>query len=150
MSLVIYTNKNMEDIIKCHRRDCRKTFLKKGKTWKKKYCSNDCLKLDTGTQTFFNETKVLNSSKLGAISEVYVAFDLMKKGYDVYRALSPSSDSDLVAIKKDVVLTVEVKTGKYNSTGGFNYCKKNIKSSITAVVLYRDSKIIYIPDLPIK
>jgi len=47
---------------------------------------------------------------IGAISELSVACHLMNLGYDVFRSLSPHASCDLVAIKGQRVLRIEVKT----------------------------------------
>jgi len=50
------------------------------------------------------------SSKVGAIKEILVATDLLKRGWEVYRAMSPAAGCDLVAIRGPLVRRVEVKS----------------------------------------
>ena len=47
----------------------------------------------------------------GAIQELRVCIDLMAKGYDVYRAISPSAPFDLAIWRHGKLITVEVKSG---------------------------------------
>ncbi len=53
--------------------------------------------------------------------------DLIKKGYEVFRALSPSCSCDLIAKKGSKILRIEVRTGQiYANTGRLSYPKKKI------------------------
>ena len=49
------------------------------------------------------------------MAELVIAADLMQKGYDVFRALSPHCFCDLLAVKAGRTIRVEVRTG-YRST----------------------------------
>lgn len=46
----------------------------------------------------------------GTANELLVAADLMKKGFDVFKALSHNSSCDLIFIDKNNLYRVEVKT----------------------------------------
>lgn len=59
----------------------------------------------------------LPSGTLGALRELLVCADLMKRGYHVYRAQSPACPCDLIAIKGDLMLRVEVKTAYRRADG---------------------------------
>jgi len=53
----------------------------------------------------------------GAIGEMLVAVDLLRRGFATFRAVSPSSPCDLVALVDGVCWRVEVRTGtRYPST----------------------------------
>src|SRR5229473_1308913 len=41
----------------------------------------------------------LSASKVGAISELVVTADLLAKGFDVFRALSPAASCDLAIVR---------------------------------------------------
>lgn len=58
-------------------------------------------KIDSSPSRFLN----------GTISELVVAADLMRKGYEVFRALCGQSSCDLIAMKGGEFQRVEVKTG---------------------------------------
>jgi len=66
----------------------------------------------------------------------------MEKGYEVYRAVSPSSSADLVVIKDGKVLRVEVKTGQRKLDGTPICDTKNYRADLLAIVL-RD-EIVYV------
>lgn len=61
--------------------------------------------------------KNLSCGGVGAVGELLVAADLMLKGYDVFRNLSPNGLADLVALKNDRVWRIQVKVrpGLYTS-----------------------------------
>ena len=70
----------------------------------------------------------------------------MKKGYEVFRACSPSSSCDLAILKNGKLLKIEVRTGQ-KVRKAIMYNKENIHADITAVVLYNPDEIIYLPKL---
>ncbi len=89
---------------------------------------------------------VYQPATLGAIKEYEVVIDLLKKGYDVYRACSPNSVCDLVTIKDGKVIRIEVTTGRYTPKEGRYHFDNHQAASdgfdIIAVVLH--DKIIYL------
>lgn len=42
---------------------------------------------------------VLTAGTQGAVSEMMAAVDLLRRGYEVFRALSPNAGCDLIALK---------------------------------------------------
>lgn len=58
---------------------------------------------------------------IGAIGELRVSADLLARGYDVFRAVSPCAKVDLVALKGGRTIRVEVKTGAYSGLKGKVY-----------------------------
>lgn len=79
---------------------------------KRKYCSYECeaAYLKEKYKKLNNPFKGKSSATTGAISELRVAVDLMVKGYDVFRALSPSCPCDLAILKDSKLLRIEVRT----------------------------------------
>ena len=55
-------------------------------------------------------TDKIGSAVVGARSELLVCADLLSQGFQVYRNVSPTGVTDLVAIKKSYVFMVQVKT----------------------------------------
>ena len=51
----------------------------------------------------------LNLGEKGAIGEMIAAVDLMHKGFEVFRNLSPNGAADLVVVKNNTPYTVQVK-----------------------------------------
>lgn len=92
------------------------------------------------------ENIYLNKSTIGAISELLVSADLLFKGYEVHRALSPDAGCDIVATKKAEVRRIEVRTGKYVD-GHIEFSAKPNSPHITHFAVYnpKTKTISYIP-----
>lgn len=54
---------------------------------------------------------------VGAICEVQVSADLMKRGYEVYRTMSHHASCDLVALRNDKLVRIEVRAAKKGQCG---------------------------------
>lgn len=88
------------------------------------------------------------SGTIGTIAELRVGADLLKKGYEVYRALSQHSSSDLVLKKDNRLITVEVRTGFLDiRTNKLGYSKAHFRSDMFAIYVHTIDQITYIPDL---
>ena len=100
----------------------------------------------------------LSTGTKGALSELLVAADLMAKGYEVFRALSPSCSCDLIANNGKGLLRIECRTGSKNpNTGIYSFAKNGMHSKWDesvldhyAAIYYTDKgyEIQYIPPLP--
>lgn len=77
-----------------------------------KTCSRECglLRKQRITGRYSCDTTI-PSGTVGAISELEISSDLMKKGYSIFRSLSPSCFCDIVAIKNEKILKIEIRTG---------------------------------------
>jgi hypothetical protein len=94
----------------CENPACKKAF--KALTLRRRYCQKKCwpsLPTRLAVRT--------DPSSTGAISELRVAVDLLSKGYEVFRALSPSASCDLLALRNGKVLRVESRTSVYRRDG---------------------------------
>ena len=89
----------------------------------------------------------LPTSTVGAIAELKVAIDLMQKGYEVFRALSPASSCDIAVLKNGKLIRVEVRTGYKGRVNELIYFNKNIKAELLAVVVHHTNEIFYYPSL---
>lgn len=122
-------------------------------TRRKIYCSQSCSNKNylkkyhglngKGSSSYGN----VPSGTTGAIHELNVCSDLLKKGLHVYRALSPAAICDLVILVDNKLLRVEVTTGHFNATGKL-MCptKDRTKFDILAIAFY-DGTIEYQPSL---
>lgn len=54
---------------------------------------------------------------IGAASELIVAADLVAKGHEVYRALNPQGNCDLLCMLGEQPIRIEVKTARYEKSG---------------------------------
>ena len=111
---------------------------------KTKYCSNEC-SIKSNQQNQSKKRKKLNLARklglsggvTGKINENIVAIDLLKKGFSVYLAYEDTHPLDLLAIKDNQILKIEVKTGIVLPSGLITYAMKksqNKKHDILAVV----------------
>ena len=86
-------------------------------------------------------------STRGAISELTVSANLMARGYEVFRALSPSASCDLIALKDGEVLRVEVRTGTYyEPTGSIGVSRRGDYDLLAIVVA--EIGVLFEPELP--
>jgi hypothetical protein len=93
----------------------------------------------------------LSTGTKGAINEMAVCVDLMKRGFHVYRAISPSCPCDLVIWFGPTVLRVEVKGAYYNRLGSLqNINIKDTQRATCEIVaaVTPDGIIHYNPLLP--
>jgi hypothetical protein len=78
----------------------------------------------------------LASGTAGALGELVVCTDLLRKGYSVYRSVSPHASCDLIITKGLDTVRVEVKT--LSNSWSLNNCLKhamiNNKFDVLAVV----------------
>lgn len=89
----------------------------------------------------------LPSASIGAIHEYLVGIDLLRRGFHVFRALSPSSPGDLAVLVGDRLLLVEVTTGIRLKTGTLSYPKHSNQQFHSLAVVEHSGTITYIPEL---
>lgn len=111
-----------------------------------KYCNSKC-----GNKIWKKDTHGILSSKgiagstVGAIAELEVSCDLMKKGYSVFRSVSPASNFDLVGFLGEKLVTFEVRTGYIYTTGTLGFQRKPTdRADFYAVVVRSPYKILYV------
>lgn len=116
----------------------------------KVYCSGDCRR---GAKAAVLEEVNgppwdVSPPTKGAIAELFVSADLLKKGYEVFRAQSAACSCDLVTWKDGAFLRVEVKCGVYGKRGGmqYQYPRDPTRYDLLAVVS-REGEVTYLtPD----
>jgi hypothetical protein len=75
----------------------------------KKYCSKACW--PSTPKPSLSQHADLSTGTVGAIAELAVCHDLLRRGYAVFRSVSPNCYCDLIARRQTAVLHVEVRTG---------------------------------------
>jgi hypothetical protein len=65
------------------------------------------------------------TGETGAISELAASVDLMIRGYEVFRALSPHASCDLIAISPGSLLRIEVRSARIGKHGGLSFPKSD-------------------------
>lgn len=118
---------------------CKKDFMGKGN---QVYCDISCYKETHKKRNTHGRQYNLSTATVGALGELRVAVDLMRNGYNVYRALSPSAPCDLLIFKDEKLIEVEVRTAVVTRNGRYYYSKMTPRSEIIFAVVLPD-KIIY-------
>jgi len=116
----------------------------------RKYCSYKCRQdFYKGKYRDFNPFKGNTPGTTGAISELRVAIDLLSKGFNVFRSMSPNSPCDLAILKNGDLLKIEVRTTFFTASGTLNSTKhKNDDfQNIDHYAWVTPEKIIYEPEL---
>lgn len=132
--------------------NCGNPFeLKDKRAWNKKYCSHKCTPHHR-LQVSGYKSKGIPTATVGTIAEIVVCLDLLKKGYSVFRSISPSSNFDLVAFKNEKMISVEVRSGYLSNNKPVFPKKEKDKAEYYAVVIHEVigtlEQIRYIPNLP--
>jgi hypothetical protein len=130
----------------CKNKECNKVF--RSRENRHVFCTEICRQ----KSTFFSigNTYNLSTGQLGALSELIATTDLIKKGYEVFRAVSPSASCDLIILKNGKLHRIEVRTGYLKADGAVRYpaTEKDIgKSDSYAVVFPTTNTVEYIPSL---
>jgi predicted nucleic acid-binding Zn ribbon protein len=115
------------------------------------YCSRDCRE-QAKSERKAARNAALPRSTSGALTELLVCVDLARRGWHVFRAISPSCPCDLMIAKGSYSLRVEVKTGYMNLNGSLRHSGLLPANAgfpdIIAIVLGAE-EIIYQPELPL-
>jgi len=90
------------------------------------YCKAECRKKNyqRNTGKYATYSYSINKNSAGALSELEVACDLIKKGYAVFRQMSLYNVCDLVAVKDNRVLLIEARTGYISNCGTMTFPPK--------------------------
>lgn len=108
-----------------------------------KYCSAKCRVVAWQPE----KTKwAIPTGSVGTVGELLVSADLLLKGYEVYRALSPSASCDILALQNGNIYKFEVRTGYYKNDK-ILYGVQNVKAPNIAVITFSDNKIHYFPEV---
>lgn len=98
----------------------------------------------------------MNTSNEGTIGEMLVIADLMRRGYEVFRATSPGCSCDLILLKGGLLIRTEVTKGqrytawskKMNRNGGdLRWPKHDSEKYDLMAVWESDGVITYMPGL---
>lgn len=83
--------------------------------------------------------------------ELAVCVDLMRRGFEVFRCVSPNSRCDLVAINGGNFIKVEVTSGTLSKKGMVSFPPRKLHSfDLLAIVVVGSMKIIYSTDQKIQ
>jgi len=91
----------------------------------------------------------IDTGMAGAYCELAVCGDLLLRGYQVFRSISPSSPYDLIAVSRDgLILRIEVKHAYRNPRTDKLHCSKRNRGDVLAMVVSDEGAIVYDPELP--
>lgn len=123
---------------------CKKSFFTALKH--QKYCNPECCRSENAKYRMRRPVP-LSTSTVGAISELRVSVDLLEKGYEVFRALSPSCSCDLAILKDGELKRIEVKTGYRLRSGEISRRAPRTGNRHDILAICLSDEIIYNPPL---
>lgn len=103
-----------------------------------------------GYGTPFNKQhRTFDSGTQGAINELVVAQDMLRKGFQVFRAVAPCASCDLIAIRGDTILRVEVGwSSKFSPTSDRSSKLKNSRYRFDVWAgVTPEGQVRYVPDV---
>lgn len=100
---------------------CNKSFSSTNN--QKIYCSRNCrIHLPNYGYSASPWKKLgINAGNIGAMHELKVCYDLILRGYEVFRSQSPCASCDLIILDNGAAKRVEVKTGHYMKGGKLSF-----------------------------
>lgn len=90
----------------------------------------------------------INHSVAGSICELLVAADLMARGWAAFMPVIASKGHDLIGVKDDLVITIEVRSAYRNAAGKLIFAKKPDCRSAHYALCVTGEPVAYEPALP--
>ena len=89
----------------------------------------------------------VNTSHIGTLGELLVSVDMMRRGYQVFRALSPGSSCDMLVLKNNEVLRVEVTKGSRHTKDQTKlWWPKHAPERYDIIAVWEDNGLITYPE----
>lgn len=88
-----------------------------------------------------------NASAKGAWGESLVCANLLERGYEVFRSISPGSPCDLIAMRGDLLLRVEVRCAYFQHGGYTCATPDSSRHDLLALVTGDTGKVYWYPPL---
>lgn len=89
----------------------------------------------------------LSPGTIGAISELHVCADLLLRGYEVFRSVSPTASCDLAVLRGSRLLRIEVKSARLHIKTGTLYHERPEPTRYDHLAVVVNGKVTYIPPL---
>lgn len=133
------------EIVNC--RHCLKPITGKWVSTSRVFCGKACARLWRGGRIIeLNGLRPpLSSGHIGALHELLACADLIRRGYEVFRAVSPASPFDLIIFSKRGMERVEVRTAVRMPDGTIR-TNSSDRCDILAMVFY-DGTVQYRPEI---
>ena len=121
----------------------------KNRRKKFRYCSYECRKKDTVKRFNAINGKPLGLHKttVGTTYELLVSVDLIRRGYEVYRAVDHGCPNDLAVARGKKFLLVQVTAAWKNFSGKLRYRPHKKGGHHVIAAVQRSGEITYIPPL---
>lgn len=127
---------------------CQKPFEPAYKGRKTRFCGPQCRRAAYASRRLYGGLPNLTSGTQGAVSELVACVDLARLGYEVFRAISPHSSCDLIVLKGERTIRVEVRTGYKTLSGELKWPQPDRddgRQDVYAVVF--ENTVTYVPGL---
>ena len=111
-----------------------------------KYCSAGCAQEHYQERAGFGRSG-LSTGTAGAVGELVVSVDLMRRGFEVFRAVSPACSCDLLASKNGKLWRVEVRTAYRNELTGRVTVNLPDRSRCDVLASVLGNEVVYDPEL---
>lgn len=113
-----------------------------------KYCSDKCRK-EVAQKKFRAQGGLshaeMPSATTGAIHELIICVELMRKKFHVFRAQSPACPCDLIAMKEDKIYRIEVTTGTKTTLSSYSYPKKGPRYQFDFMaIVFHSAEIVWV------
>jgi len=114
-----------------------------------KTCSKTCATRREKALFYYSSGVVLGipRSTVGALSELMVCVDLMRRGYHVFRAVSYHCPCDLIVLNEEQFLRVEVRTVYRSKANGKVVGNRSHRADCWAGVLIAENEVVYEPPI---
>lgn len=107
-------------------------------------CSDKCAKARNRRRYIeINGELGLPTMTIGTIAELIVVADLLRMGYEVFRAASGSCSCDLVILRNGEMQRIEVRSGYITVNGELRTTNPVIRADVLAIVSHFDGRIEY-------
>lgn len=128
---------------------CGKEFVPTGRVWRScKFCSDTCRGRYQRGISPDHPSVNLSSGTLGALNEMVATCDLLRRGFHVFRSISPSCPCDLIAMVDGRCWRVEVTSGCIRADGTLYYVPHDLEKSDVIAAVLPDNQVRYVPGPP--
>jgi hypothetical protein len=94
------------------------------------------------------ERTQVNTANIGCIGELMVTVDLMRRGFEVFRAVSAGCSCDLIAIKENKSQRIEVTKGSRLTKDKHLMHRAHNSSHYDIIAIWEDDGILtYVPPI---
>lgn len=90
----------------------------------------------------------INASTAGCIAELLAAADLMARGWQVFLPILHSKGHDIIAVRADAMVTIEVRSAYRNAGGTLIFQKQPDDKSDHYALVVTGEPVSYRPEIP--